>query len=250
MPDRTVVAPGTPASLWRGEAETSNAAGRLAAKLREELLSGRYPPGERLKEEELAARFGAGRYTVRSAVAMLVGSGLLDHRANRGAVVPLLTPDRVHEVCAYREILELGALRLALQRGADLGAVIASTQALEALPDDAPWIDVVETHQTIHTSLMVAAGNDRLLAAYLRCEEELRYIVSTVRPDFTAGRLAALHTRLVAGIRCGDEQAVAALEEDLHTGRQAVLDALPHPENSPTAADPVSWSRHSIGDLA
>lgn len=213
-----------------------NAAGRLVAMLRDDLLSGRYPPGERLKEAELAARFRTGRYTVRTALRILVSSGLLDLRPNRGAIVPLLTPERVHEVSAYREVLEVGALRLALQRGADLSAVITATRVMEELPDDAPWIDVVETHQAIHTSLLVAAGNDRLLSAYLLCEEELRYIVSTVRPNFTARRLAALHTRLIAGIRRGGDAAVAALEEDLHTGRQAVLDALPHPENAAAAA--------------
>jgi DNA-binding GntR family transcriptional regulator len=218
------------------EAELDNAAGRLVAMLRDDLLSGRYPPGERLKEAELAARFRTGRYTVRTALRILVSSGLLDLRPNRGAIVPLLTPERVHEVSAYREVLEVGALRLALQRGADLSAVITATRVMEELPDDAPWIDVVETHQAIHTSLLVAAGNDRLLSAYLLCEEELRYIVSTVRPNFTARRLAALHTRLIAGIRRGGDAAVAALEEDLHTGRQAVLDALPHPENAAAAA--------------
>lgn len=237
MPEPTQVAPEPNGATRPVDGGSDNAAGRLAAVLREELLSGRYPPGERLKEEELAARFRTGRYTVREAVRMLVGSGLLDHRPNRGASVPLLTPARVREVSAYREVLEVGALRLALQRGADLGAVVTATQALEALPDDAPWVEVVETHQAIHTSLMVAARNDRLLAAYLRCEEELRYIVSTVRPDFTASRLAALHTRLLAGIRRGGDAAVAALEDDLHTGRQAVLDALRHPDDVAQATE-------------
>ncbi|GAB3357875.1 GntR family transcriptional regulator [Modestobacter lapidis] len=238
MSESTIATPGTGGHFRPVEVEPENAAGRLAALLREELLSARYPPGERLKEEELAARFRTGRYTVRAALRILVSSGLLDHRPNRGASVPLLTRDRVNEVSAYREVLEVGALRLALQRQADLDAFVAATRALERLPDDAPWIDVVETHQAIHTSLLVAAGNDRLLAAYLLCEEELRYIVSTVRPDFTAGRLAALHTRLLAGIHCGGDAAVTALEADLHTGRQAVLDALPHPEHAPDEAGP------------
>jgi len=228
---------------------SDNAAGRLAGLLRRDLLSGRYPSGERLKEEELAARFGAGRYTVRTAVRMLVDSGLLDHRPHRGASVPLLTADRVHEVSAYREVLEVGALRLALQRGADLSAVVTATKALEDLPDDAPWIDVVECHQAIHTNLMVAAGNDRLVGAYLLCEEELRYIVSTVRPDFSASRLAALHTRLIVGIRRGGDAAVMALEEDLRTGRQAVLDAL-HPPDvvTPPTETPAVDAAAAIGE--
>jgi DNA-binding GntR family transcriptional regulator len=204
----------------------ASAAERVAEVLREELLSGRHRPGERLKEEELAARFRTGRYTVRSAVRALVASGLLDHRANRGASVPLLSRERVDDLADYREVLELGALRLALRREADLSAVVAATRALEELPQDAAWVDVVVTHHRIHHELVRAAGNDKLVQAYGQCEEELRYIVSTVKPSYTAARLAELHRQLLAGIQQGGDAAVRALEHDLRTGRAAVLDAL------------------------
>jgi DNA-binding GntR family transcriptional regulator len=203
-----------------------SAADRVAEVLREELLSGRHRPGQRLKEQELAARFRTGRYTVRSAVRSLVASGLLDHRANRGATVPLLTPERVDAIADHREVLEVGALRLALRRGADLGAVVAATRALEQLPEDTTWVDVVVAHHRIHHELVRAAGNVKLLEAYGRCEEELRFIVSTVRPSYTASRLADLHRQLLAGIQQGGDAAVRALECDLRTGRAAVLDAL------------------------
>lgn len=204
----------------------SNAAERVAAHLRDELLSGSHRPGERLREEELAARFGTGRYTVRAALKSLVASGLLDHRPNRGAIVPLLSTERVDELYDHREVLEIGALRLAQRHGADLGAVIEATDALRNLADDAPWVDVIVTHQRIHHELVVAAGNGKLLQAYAQCEEELHYVVSTVRPDFTASRLALLHMTLLAELRRGGEAAIEALENDLRIGRSAVLDAL------------------------
>ncbi|MGQ4615698.1 GntR family transcriptional regulator [Nocardia sp. R7R-8] len=205
----------------------SNAAGRVAAHLRDELLSGSHRPGERLREEELAARFGTGRYTVRAALRSLVASGLLDHRPNRGAIVPLLSRERVDELYDHREVLEIGALRLAQRHGADLGRVAEATHALQALPDDASWVEVIVTHQRIHHELVVAAANSKLLQAYTQCEEELHYVVSTVRPDFTASRLAQLHTTLLAELQRGGAAAIAALEYDLQIGRSAVLDALP-----------------------
>ena len=208
----------------------SNAADRVAAQLRGELLSGLHHPGERLREEQLSTRLRTGRYTVRAALQALVASGLLDHRPNRGAIVPLLTRERVDELYDHREVLEIGALRLAQRRGADLSAVAEATHALQNLPADAPWVDVILTHQRIHHELVLAAGNGKLLHAYTQCEEELHFVVSTVRPDFTAPRLAELHTTLLAEIQRGGRAAIHALERDLRVGRSAVLEALHHQE--------------------
>lgn len=203
-----------------------NAAERVAALLREDLLSGHYQLGERLKQEELAARFQAGRYTVRSAIGTLASSGMLDHRANRGAVVPWLTRERVNELSDHREVLETGALR----RGAALATVADATHALERLTSDASWVDVVLTHQRIHHELVVTAGNDKLVQAYAQCEDELLYVVSAVRRDYTAPRLADLHTQLLLGLQRGPEEAVRALERDLRTGRAAVHEAVDRAE--------------------
>jgi DNA-binding GntR family transcriptional regulator len=203
-----------------------NAADRVARTLREELLSGRYEAGERLKEEELAARFRTGRYTIRAAFQSLGAAGLLDLRANRGASVPSLTRQRVDALSDYREVLEVGALRLALKQGADFSAFVTATQALLDLPVDAPWVDVVLTHQRLHHELVAAAGNERLLQAYAQCEEELLFVVSTTRPDYTARRLAELHRELLIGVERGGETAIEALQRDLSIGRAAVLHVL------------------------
>lgn len=204
----------------------TSAAERLAEELRAELLSGRYAPGQRLKEEELAARFGTGRYTVRTALRIVAQSRLLEHRANRGATVPQLTRQRVDEVSDYRQVLEVGALRLALARRADLDGIVEATRALQELDDEARWVDVVLRHQQIHREVVVAAGNAPILQAYSLCEDELRYIVSTVRPDYTASRLTMLHLDLLAGLHRGGATAIRALERDLLVGRCAVVDAL------------------------
>jgi DNA-binding GntR family transcriptional regulator len=215
----------TPAHLPVGQGKPS-AADRVSVLLRQELLSGRHRPGARLKEEELSERFRTSRYTVRAALRSLVAAGMLDHRANAGASVPLLTRERVLELSDHREVLEVGALRLALRRGGDLDGVAEATRALERLTDDAPWADVVLAHQRIHHELVASAGNDKLLQAYVQCEDELLYVVSTVRPDYTARLLADLHVRLLAGLQRGSQEALRALERDLRTGRDAVLATL------------------------
>lgn len=213
--------------------ELSTAAAVLADKLRAELLDGALPPGSRLKEEELAERFAAGRYTVRSALRTLVAAGLLEHEVNRGARVPRLLPARVDELYEYRTVLEVGSLRLALARRVPLTSIETTTAALVDLPADTPWPDVIGTHQEIHRAIVRWSGNARLLDAYAVCEQELQFVVASTRPNYTARRLATLHTELLARLRLGGERAARALARDIEIGRKAVHDALRAGTNHP-----------------
>ncbi|MQA10752.1 MAG: GntR family transcriptional regulator [Pseudonocardiaceae bacterium] len=200
---------------------------RLADALRRELLNGAFPPGARLKEEDLAARFEVGRYTVRSALRSLVSAGLLVHETNRGAFVRELTRERIDELFDFRAVIELGSLRLALERGADLGEAESKVRELEALPTDAPWHLVTATHGAIHHAIVRASGNPRLLAAYESCADELRFMCAFVQPDFSTERLATLHRTLMKALHEGGETALRALRHDLEvSGRGAMHSAL------------------------
>jgi len=206
--------------------ELSAAAAVLADRLRDELLSGELSPGSRLKEEHLAQRFRVGRYTVGTALRTLVANGLLEHEPNRGARVPELCQERVDQLYAYRTVLEVGSLRIALSRGVALEPVASATEALENLPADAPWPQVVRTHQEIHRTIVALSGNTRLIDAYTGCEEELQFVTAITRPDWTARKLAALHIDLLAHLQRGGDRAVDALTRDIEIGRAAVLDAM------------------------
>lgn len=207
--------------------EDRTAADQVAKQLREELLDGLRPPGSWLREEALAERFEVGRYTVRAAFAQLVSAGLLVYERNRGVFVPELTTRRVDELYGFRSVVELGALRTALHLGADLAEVEMAVRALEALPDDALWHDVSAAHGGIHHAIVAAAANPLLLASYETCEDELRFMIAFVQPDFTPGRLAILHRRLMSRLHQGGEIAVRALAYDLEvSGRTALRRAL------------------------
>ncbi len=83
---------------------------RVAAHLREEILSGRIGPGERIRQEEIAARLGASRLPVREALRMLETEGLTQLEVNKGARVPALDRDEIDVVYRMRERLEPLAL--------------------------------------------------------------------------------------------------------------------------------------------
>lgn len=204
-----------------------SAAERVAEQLRRELLNGELTPGQRIREEELCARLGCGRYTVRAAISSLVDSRLLVHERHRGAMVPELTRERIDEVFGYRAALELGSLRLALERRDDFRAVDDAVEALAALPPDVEWLQLTEAHARIHAEIVHASGNSRLISAYDNCQDELNLLFVALRPDFTVERFAALHRELVAQLRIGGETALLALRHDMEgDGYRALLAAL------------------------
>jgi len=201
----------------------SSAPESIAQALRSDLLDGTLEPGDRLTEETLCARFGCGRHSVRAGLQILVAEGLLEHRRNKGIVVPEVTEARIDEMCSYRAILELGALRLALAGGAQFTEVSAAVDHLELLTDDTPWRDVIEAHSAVHRKIVEASGNARLVSAHRACEHELGFMLATVRADFSARRLAILHRHLVDQLRIGGDVALRALEDDLELGGRPAM---------------------------
>ncbi|MBF6101179.1 GntR family transcriptional regulator [Nocardia cyriacigeorgica] len=195
----------------------------IARALRHDLLAGDLAPGTRLTEEALSARFGCGRHSVRAGLQALVAEGLLEHQRNKGIVVPAVTAERIDDMCSYRSVLELGALRLALARGSDFEQVAAAVDRLSALDDDAPWRLVAQAHSEVHTEIVAAAGNGRLLAAHRACQNELNCMLATIRSDFPASRVALMHRHLLDRLRVGGEAAMRALEDDLELGGRAAM---------------------------
>jgi DNA-binding GntR family transcriptional regulator len=204
-------------------ASTTSTPQLLAQALRDDLLDGSLEPGSRITEEALAARFNFGRHSVRSGLQMLVSEGLLEHQRNRGIVVPEVTEERIDEMCTYRSILELGALRLALSQGADFSEVSAAVDHLESLSETASWRHVIEAHGAVHRQIAAASENPRLISAHRACENELNSMLAIVRADFSARRLAIMHRDLVNQLRVGGDVAMRALEDDLELGGRAAM---------------------------
>jgi len=75
-------------------------------RLRQEILSGEFPPGTRLVELQLTERYSVGRAGIRSAIVELVKEGLVTREANRGATVRALSLAEAIEVYEARAAIE------------------------------------------------------------------------------------------------------------------------------------------------
>jgi DNA-binding GntR family transcriptional regulator len=169
----------------------SVASHRIAGALREEILGGRYLPGERIRQEEIAARSGASRIPVREALAMLAAEGLVTVVANSGAWVARLTMEDCAEAYLIRERLEPMLLRMSLPalgdaRVARMGELAAEMEAA-AGSGGAPDVDAfLRADREFHLSSYAGAARGETWQVTHRLWNATQYY----RREYT--RLAAL----------------------------------------------------------
>ena len=87
--------------------------------LRKDIVEGVVPPGSKLSETELATRYAVSRAVVREAINRLETCHLVERRANVGARVVALSPEKLVSLYQVRESLEGMAARLAAMPSSD-----------------------------------------------------------------------------------------------------------------------------------
>jgi GntR family transcriptional regulator of vanillate catabolism len=90
---------------------------RVVVKIREMILHGELPPGERVREVNLAAKLGVSRTPVRESLPTLAQEGLLTQLDTRGFVVRAFTPQEIMDAIDVRGALEGLAARMLAEQG-------------------------------------------------------------------------------------------------------------------------------------
>ena len=88
----------------------------VAERFRLSVVNGTLKPGEEINESQLAERLSVSRGTLREAIRILVGEGLLEKLPNRKARVRLLSSGKFWEIMTTRAVIEGFAARLLAQR--------------------------------------------------------------------------------------------------------------------------------------
>ncbi|MFG1776796.1 FadR/GntR family transcriptional regulator [Micromonospora sp. NPDC049048] len=188
------------------------------AQLRERILGGEWPVGERIPTEpQLVAALGVGRNTVREAVRALAHAGVLECRQGSGTYVvstdelaPVvarrLTADRMAEVVEVRRAFEVEAARLAALRRTteDLAALDGALAAREAAWRGGRVDEFVEADAALHTAVVAAAHNGMLAELYASVGTALRHTVAQSMGDALEPERYVDRSRLVEAIRAGD----------------------------------------------
>jgi DNA-binding GntR family transcriptional regulator len=176
---------------------------RLAGHLREAIIRGELPPGQRLVEYQMAKQWGVSRAPLREALHLLGAEGLISLSPHRGATVTPVSPEELEDLFALREMFEAYAARIAAGRatGEDLARMrelVAQMEVSIARRDVARYYTLaVEFHDV----LMRASGNAVLVRLYNVVKRQFRrYQAVMARLPQLPERAIAEHKRILRAV--------------------------------------------------
>ena len=216
--------------------DTSTLAGRVLQILRERILQGTYPPGQKLNLAELARDLQVSNTPIREAIARLERIGLVEAVPYCGPKVKRLSPSQVADIFDVRIALEELAVRLVAQRR-DPDALRGMAEALDAhervcREDDLEAM--IEADRAFHDALVQASGNSVLLEMLPTLSDRTRLLIELNAPRRSEqmGHEAALrglqgHQRILKSLRDGNQEAAAqALRHELTSGKEHALERM------------------------
>ena len=205
-------------------------------RLREEILTGKLMPGERLKVSSLALVHEVSLNVVREALNRLAGEQFVDIVPQFGFTVRGLSADDLMDLYRQRAIFEGIALRQSMARG-DLewqSSVVASHHRLSRTPkslvDDPDNLNPewLARHEAFNISLMEACGSPRLLQMVRQLAEGAAMYQRALLPrGDMAGDAESEHSGLVNAVIDGHiDEAVRILTSHLEQTRDIMLPFL------------------------
>lgn len=232
----------------------------IERRLREGILEGEFPAGQRMNEVDLATRLGVSRTPVRSALAILARDGLLKYAPNSGFTVQAFDSSDIEAIYDLRATLSGLTARLAAERGLDpdqldrLHVVLSRSERMIA---DGIWTRETLSewqglNETFHESIDRASCNVHAEAALRRTKDipllkEIRY--RWIGPDALAINHAA-HVNIVDAIRRGQQvRAEDVCREHVYQNGQRIVRQWREIEqrNAATAASRSGDDTHAPG---
>lgn len=209
----------------------------VSNRIREDILSGKLPPGDKLRVEQLRAEYGVGASTLREALSRLVSETLVTVEAQRGFRVAPVSINDFRAIAEMRKLLETKALAESIRKGDDNweADVVAAFHRLSRIEERLERTDEESAREwerrnwAFHQALIGACGNRWLLhfrailldqaGRYLRLAVTSRSVPRDVHAEHKAILEAALARDAKKACRLTEEhidrtvEAIAALLE-------------------------------------
>lgn len=198
---------------------------QVLAELRQRIVDGDYPPGQRLTEDRLAEDFGVSRNPVREALRVVHAEGFVELVPRRGAFVALPDVATVADLFAVRERLETLAARLAAERAtaADVARLRALLGTAREATNRGDLARVAELNSELHLEIIRITGNRWLASMAGAMYLQVRWVFRIGAAE-RAPHSWQEHIRLVDAIAAGDtDGAQAAAAAHVYAASEAAL---------------------------
>jgi len=190
-------------------------------RLRQAIMTGRFPPGEAVTIRGLAALFGTSSMPVREAMRRLAAENALDLRDNRRARVPDMTDGRFGSLIEARILLETAAARQALPYidAARLAELRRLDQTINEVFARGDIERTIETNLAFHRRIYSYVPDDALTplieSVWLQIGPFMRAALQEAPAYYSVDR----HVEALAAIEARDAGAlVGAIEADVREG--------------------------------
>ncbi|NDO49657.1 GntR family transcriptional regulator [Lachnospiraceae bacterium MD335] len=198
--------------------------------LRQEILTGKLKPGERLMEIHLANKLGVSRTPIREAIRKLELEGLVIMIPRRGAEVAQISWKSLKDVLEVRSALDALAIELACERMGqdDLELLYKACERFEQATDTKDTRKIAEADVAFHDIIVMSTGNKRLIQLVNNLSEQMyRYRFEYIKDESQHDMLVQEHKEMYRCIQCKDKKAAASVvKKHIDNQEEAIIRQL------------------------
>ena len=198
--------------------------------LHEKIISGKYKPGDWLRQDDIATQLGVSMTPVREGLDLLVSSGLAERVPYRGVRVREISPKDVAEAYGLRLLLEVVIAQEATrhvtpEQIASLEKMIVEMKKHNSLKEMSM---ARRLSREFHSAIATASKNDLLVKLYAvvanAFPDWLLYEALFRKPEILADSMADTHREHIAIVDAikkgdGDKAAQRAVEHVMESGK-------------------------------
>ncbi len=198
--------------------------------LRQDILTGKMKPGERLMEIHLADRLGVSRTPIREAIRKLELEGLVIMIPRRGAEVAQITWKSLKDVLDVRRALDVLAIELACERigREDADRLLGACEEFDAATKTNDTRKIAAADVAFHDIIVASTGNTRLIQLVNNLAEQMyRYRFEYLKNSSQYETLVMEHREMYKSIMNKDkDMAAAAVRRHIDNQEEAIIRQL------------------------
>ena len=198
--------------------------------LRQEILTGKLKPGERLMEIHLANRLGVSRTPIREAIRMLELEGLVIMVPRRGAEVAQITWKNLKDVLEVRRALDVLAIELACERmtAEEMDELYKACEEFKQATLTQDTRKIAEADVKLHDIIVAATRNNRLIQLVNNLAEQMyRYRFEYLKDSSQHDMLVQEHKDMYQSILKKDRiSAARAVKKHIDNQEEAIIKHL------------------------